>query len=315
VTVPARTLVAALLATLVLVACNGAASSGTPSGTPKPHTTASVMEPIGSPSPTASPIAEAPLPTPDLGPATATFDIEGDPDVAGEVTFSSIRCGEPSFDNTIIDMYGKTGGGRPIRIIFMRTSNVVDLYAEYGRIKLTVSAGSGMDYTYRTFVGDEVYGFDAFGGGTADYVLTEQIPDKPGKIGKVGKVEGDVHCNNQSVPGTSTIALSGTLPGGLKGRLSPVSVQCFGSAGDRAVSIIGLAQGDRPYLVTMRLAADGFTIEIAPRAGASTTYRGNGGVTLSSSGATVGGDGSPAGASAPVLHLAGNATCAIPFSP
>jgi hypothetical protein len=313
--VPAGTRIAALLAVFVLVACNGAAPSATPSGSPKPHATASVMEPIGTPPPTPNPTTFAPLPTPDLGPATAIFDIEGDPDVAGEVTFNSIRCGEPSFDNTIIDMYGKTGGGRSIRIIFMRTSNVVDLYAEYGRIKLTVSAGSGLDYTYRTFVGDEVYGFDAFGGGTADYVLTEQIPDKPGKVGKVGKVEGDVHCNNQGGPGTSTIVLSGTLPGGLKGRLSPVSVQCFGSADDRAVSIIGLAQGDRPYLITMRLAADGFTVDIAARTGASTTYQGKGGVTLSATGATVSGDGSQAGVSAPALHLAGGATCATPFSP
>lgn len=314
-TVPAGKLVAALLAVFVLVACNGAASSATPSGTPKPHATASVMEPIGTPAPTPNPTTLPALPTPDLGPATATFDIEGDPDVAGEVTFSSVRCGEPSFDNTIIDMYGKTGGGRSIRIIFLRTSNVVDLYAEYGRIRLTVSAGSGMSYTYRTFVGDEVYGFDAFGGGTADYVLTEQIPDVPGKIGKVGKVEGDVHCNNQGVPGTSTIVLSGTLPSGLKGRLSPVNVQCFGAAGDRAVSIIGLAQGDRPYLVTMRLAADGFTLDIAPRTGAPTRYQGQGGVTLRATGASVSGDGSAAGVSAPAIHLAGDATCANPFSP
>jgi hypothetical protein len=251
-----------------------------------------------------------PLPTPDLGPATAVFEIEGDPDVAGEVEFSSIRCGEPSFDNTIIDMYGKTEAGRPIRIIFMRTSNVVDLYAEYGRIKLTVSGKSG---TYRTFIGDEVYGFDAFGGGTADYELTELIPSKPGEIGRVGKVEGDVHCNNQRVPGTSTIALSGTLPGGVKGRMSPVSVQCFGAAGDRVVSIIGLIQGDKPYLVTMRLAADGSTVTIAPRSGASTTWHGTGGVSLSDAGATVDGDGAAPGSATPTLHMAGDATCAVPF--
>jgi hypothetical protein len=315
--VPARKLVAALLAGFVLAACNGAPASTSlnPSGSPKPHSTASVMEPIGTAEPTPNPTTFAPPPTSDLGPATATFDIEGDPDVAGEVTFSSIRCGEPSFDNTIIDMDGKTGGGRSIQIIFMRTSNVVDLYAQYGRIKLTVSAGSGPGYTYRTFVGDEVYGFDAFGGGTADYVLTERIPDVPGKIGKVGKVEGDVHCNNQGVPGTSTIVLSGPLPGGLKGRLSPVNVQCFGIAGDRAVSIIGLAQGDRPYLVTIHLAVDGFAVDIAPRTGAPTTYQGKAGVTLSATGATVNGDGSPAGAATPTLHLAGDATCAVPFSP
>ncbi len=210
-------------------------------------------------------------------------------------------------------MYGVTGGGRPIRIIFMRTSNVVDLYAEYGRIKLTVWAGSGMDYTYRTFVGDEVYGFDAFGGGTADYVLTEQIPDKPGTLGKVGKVEGHVRCNNQHVPGTSTLEVSGTLPGGAHGRISPVSVQCFDGKSGRFVSIIGLAQGDKPYLVTMRLAADGFSVTFAPRVGAATTFHGTSGVTLSGSGAMVSGDGSSTGATAPTLHLAGDATCAVPF--
>jgi hypothetical protein len=271
------------------------------------------MEPIGTPAPTASPVSQVPLPTPDLGPATAVFEIEGDPDVAGDVTFSSIRCGEPSFDNTIIDMYGKTEAGRSIRIIFMRTSNVVDLYAEYGRIKLTVSAGSGMDYTYRTFIGDEVYGFDAFGGGTADYELTEQIPDRPGKIGKVGKVEGDVHCNNQRIPGTSTIALLGTLPGGVHGRMSPVSVQCFDTAQGRAVSIIGLIQGDKPYLVTMRLATDGFTVSVAPRSGAAATWRGTGGVTLSGTGATVDGDGAAPRSATPTIHVTGDATCAVPF--
>jgi hypothetical protein len=310
-----RTRVVAVLAAFVLVACNGSAPSASPGplGTPKPHSTASVMEPIGTPEPIVGPTPFAPLPTPDLGPATATFDIDGDPDVAGDVTFTSIRCGEPSFDNTIIDMYGKTGGGRPIRIIFMRTSNVVDLYAEYGRIKLTVWAGSGRDYTYRTFIGDEVYGFDAFGGGTADYVLTEQIPDQPGWIGKVGKVEGDVHCNNQRTPGTSTTALSGALPGGVKGLLSPVSVQCFGNAAGQVVSIIGLAQGDRPYLVSMQLTSSGFAVSIAPRTGAATTFHGTGGVTLSGTGATISGDGSTGGSSPTAIHLAGDATCAVPF--
>ena len=314
-TVPVRTRLAAVLAAVVIAACNGSspATSPAPSESPKPHATASVMEPIGTPAPSPTQVGVAPLPTPDLGPATATFDIDGDPDVAGDVTFTSIRCGEPSFDNTIIDMYGKTGGGRPIRIIFMRTSNVVDLYAEYGRIKMTIWAGSGANYTYRTFVGDEVYGFDAFGGGTADYELTEQVPDVPGKIGKVGKVEGDVHCNNQSTPGTSTIALSGTLPAGVKGRMSPVSVQCFDTTAGHLVSIIGLAQGDRPYLVTMQLAADGFTVAIAPRTGAATIYHGTGGVTLTGTGASVGGTAAAAGSSAASLQLAGDATCAVPF--
>jgi hypothetical protein len=210
-------------------------------------------------------------------------------------------------------MYGKTGGGRAIRIIFMRTSNVVDLYAEYGRIKLTVWTGSGMDYRYRTFVGDEVYGFDAFGGGTADYELTEQIPDKPGKLGKVGKVEGDVHCNNQRTPGTSTIELSGTLPGGVTGRMSPVSVQCLENAEGRYVSIIGLAQGDRPYLVSLELRSSGFIVNIAPRTGDPTSYHGVGGVTMSGTGATLSGDGSTGGTSAKAIHLAGDTTCAVPF--
>jgi hypothetical protein len=305
---------AAVLAALVLAACNGSTPSASPgpSGSPKPHATASVMELIGTPVPTLA-TGVKPLPTPDLGPATATFDIDGDPDVAGDVTFTSIRCGEPSFDNTIIDMYGKTGGGRPIRIIFMRTSNVVDLYAEYGRIKLTVWAGSGAGYTYRTFIGDEVYGFEAFGGGTADYELTEQIPDQPGKIGKVGKVKGHVHCNNQRTPGTSTIALSGQLPGRVKGLLSPVSVQCVENAAGPVVSIIGLAQGDRPYLVSLELASSGFTLSISPRTGAATSFHGAGGVTLGGTGATVSADGTTGGTAATAIHLAGDATCAVPF--
>ncbi len=309
----------ALLIAFVVAACNGAAPSATPgpSGTPKPHATPSIMEPVGTPEATPRPSTVAPSPTPDLGPATATFDIEGDPDVAGDVTFSSIRCGEPSFDNTIIDMYGTTGGGRPIRIIFLRTSNEVDLYAEYGRIKLTVSAGSGMDYTYRTYVGDEVYGFDAFGGGNADYVLTEQIPDVPGAIGKVGKVDGHVHCNNQATPGASTIVLSGNLPGAVAGRLSPVNVMCVEDAGTRSLSIIGLAKGDRPYLVSLLLAEDGVTAEISARTGPTTTYRlaGAGAVSLTRTGASVHADATLVGGGVPatVLHLAGDATCGIPF--
>jgi len=271
------------------------------------------MEPLDTPAPTPGQTRFAPLPTPDLGPATATLRIDGDPDVAGDVKFTSVRCGEPSFDNTIIDMYGKTGGGRQIQIIFRRTSNVVDLYEEYGRIKLTVWAGSGTNYTYRTFVGDEVYGFDAFGGGSANYELTEQIPDKPGRIGTVDKVDGEVRCNNQSVPGTSTITLSGTLPGGPTGRMSPVSVQCLGTAAHPVVSIIGLAQGDRPYLVTIELSGDWFTASIAPKTGATTIFHGSGGVTLSGTGATVSGSGATAGSPATTLTLAGDATCAVPF--
>jgi hypothetical protein len=323
-----RSLAGIVLVAVAIAACSPTAPAASPTAQSfAPHSTASVMEPIGgspSPSPAAT-LAPAPSPTGpttglnvDKGPAEADFDIEGDPDVAGPVTIYSIRCAEPSLDNTIIDVHGRTKAGRALRVVMMRTSNIVALYAEYGRLQVTVSAGSGASYTSRMFVGDEVYGFDPLAGGYADYDLIEQSTGNPGKIGRIKSVEGEVDCGNQR-PGSATLAASGTPLGNLHGTLRPVSVVCLDGAKGRSVSVIGLAQGDKPYLVTLSLAADRVYVSVAARTGPPTVYQlaGIGLVTLTPSGASVDADLPLAGtttAGGSVLHLSGDATCGIPFA-
>lgn len=322
-----RSLAGIVLAALAFAACSPSAPASSP--TPQsfaPHSTASVMEPIGtaSPAPTTT-LPPAPSPSGpttgvnvDKGPAEADFDIEGDPDVDGPVTIYSIRCAEPSLDNTIIDVYGRTKAGRALRVVMMRTSNVVALYAEYGRLQVTVSAGSGASYMSRMFVGDEVYGFDAMTGGYADYDLIEQSTGNPGTIGRIKSVEGEVDCNNQ-LPGSATLAVSGTPLGNLHGALRPVNVLCMDGAKGRSVSIIGLAQGDKPYLVTISLTTDRVYLSVAARTGAPSVYQlaAPGLVTLTQFGASVNADVPLAGGPSPatnVLHLSGDATCGIPFA-
>jgi hypothetical protein len=285
------------MAVALLVAACGSSSTSTPSTPPSlsPETSAGSSVAPASATPAAS-----------KGPATATFDLVGDTSLAGQMTASQIICGQPSLNGPQIQVLGKAGTSGPQIVLFIGAAH----------IEVRAATGAAASLRLRSFVGTGVTAFDAASGAQVSSSLTETTgtATPTGDIGTVTSISGTLDCGNEQ-PGVANVVVSGDSPQGtLSGALTSVHVLCTITSSGTFVGISGLAApGTTPLLIFVTASTGLLQVAVETQsAGSFYTGKSAGIVTLVPGGAQIAGDVTESvtgGATAHVLHVAGDATC------
>jgi hypothetical protein len=277
-------ILAALLASVVLGACNSSNTAGT-----------------------------GPNNLPPKGPATAQITLGGDPALAAALTQNvNIACNALSFNGTEISV--STKAGAPIFV-------AVTIRGGYIQVRAVAGTGNG-PFFRRTWTGTGTSGFNAAKGVHLSGSLTEITPagTNKGTIGALTSVSGTVDCGNQKT-GTSTIRLTGDSKfGPVDGTLSPVRVGCVIGNSFIFVGISGFMTIDgKKTLVHISLDKKSIQVTLIQRGGVDHIYIVRGaaaqiGVTVNSTGGRVDGDVSEQGAPAATalkIHAKGDASCGV----
>ncbi len=308
---------AALLAVSVILVAACSSTAATPpavsiptaslASTPGASTAVSTPAASGSPTATATPGASAP--------AVFQLAVTGDANVTGTWSKSyGVNCNNPTYDGLDILFFAQSPD----------TQAVVLITLTQGSIGVSERHGAGAAYTDREFQGTGVTVFDPAKGATFDSELTT-VPgsgQKPGALGAITHITGSVDCGSQ-VPGTSTVALSGsTAEGAVSGPFQRFRIGCNTNAqyGSSVTAIAIVSAGATPSLLIINLPASGkatiFSATQSPPVNHSYAIAPTGTLTTTAGGAHVEADFLevlPAGATGPAhtIHLAGDMTCGV----
>jgi hypothetical protein len=261
--------------------------------------------------PAATPTSSATTSGP-TGPPTAGVTFTGDVSLAGGMTIGTIECSLPSLDGDEIVVNGTSA---------ITPSISIRLTVSASSVVLLLDTGSGSSFHARDFSGTGVTGFDAASGVKFSGPVSETTPANasPSLIGSLKSIDGSVDCAGQT-PGTSTLAISGTVPQGVAaGSMTSVHVVCF--AANTEVETFGLINvGGTPAYAVVFAFSGRFTMDLLPSSGAGEFFTSNvsASVTTSSTAATISGDATEsvaAGATASTLHVSGQSTCGSAITP
>ncbi len=283
--------VASVTAALAVVACGSTTSTTTaPPATPTPAPTSS------GPS----------------GPPKAQVTLAGDASLAGGMTISTIECSYPSVSGEEIFVTGTLAAS---------PGTSMHLTLSAGNVAVIMDTGSGTSFHAREFSGTGVTGFDAATGAQLDGPVTETTPATSNGtgIGRLTSISGSIDCAGQT-PGTSTLAVSGTVTqGAASGSMTSVRVVCLPA--NNEVETFGLTQvGGAPNYTAVFAFSKQFTVDLVPPSGPAEffTSAASASVTVAGTSATIDGDATEslaAGATASTIHVSGQSTCGSSITP